>query len=69
MDLNTLVQLIGSLGFPIAMCVWMAKHMQTMEENHRQEIDSLRKVVQENTVALVQLVDKIDSGIKLKEVE
>lgn len=67
MDINTMIQLIGSLGFPIAMCLWMAKHMQTMQERHSEEIKALREVVQENTIALVKLVDKIDAGIKLKE--
>lgn len=67
MDVNTMVQLIGSLGFPIAMCLWMAKHMQSMQEKHAEEINALREVVQENTIALVKLVDRIDSGIKLKE--
>lgn len=67
MDLNVMVQLIGSLGFPIAMCIWMAKHMQNMQEKHADEINALREVVQENTIALVKLVDKIDAGIKLKE--
>lgn len=67
MDVSTLAQLIGSVGFPIAMCLWMAKHMQSMQERHTEEINSLRDIIQENTIALTKLVDRINNGVKFIE--
>lgn len=50
MELNTITSLIGSLGFPIAVCIacfWF-----------------INKTMKENTTALNKLIDKIADLIK-----
>lgn len=60
MDVNTATQLISSVGFPIALCVYMIYAMQKQSENHKSEIDELSKTIENNTIAIVKLVEKID---------
>lgn len=60
MDLNTITQIISSVGFPIAMCVYVMYTMQKQTESHKSEIDELRKTIENNTVAIVKLVEKLD---------
>lgn len=60
MDLNTITQIISSVGFPIAMCVYIMYTMQKQTESHKTEIDELRKTIENNTVAIVKLIEKLD---------
>lgn len=60
MDVNTTTQLISSVGFPIALCVYMINTMQKQSENHKAEINELSKTIENNTIAIVKLVEKID---------
>lgn len=59
MDINATAQLISSVGFPIALCVYMISTMQKQSENHKLEIDELRKAIEQHTIVIVQLLDKL----------
>lgn len=60
MDVNAITTIISTVGFPIAMCVYMIYTLQKMNENHKAEIDNLRTAIENNTVAVVKLVEKLD---------
>ena len=53
--MDTLIQLISSVGFPIAMCVYMTYTLNKQTEVHKQEIDELRTAINNNTMALNEL--------------
>ena len=55
MDTQAITALIGSLGFPIVMCLIMVKVMMQMEESHKTEIDSLKESLNNNTNVLTKL--------------
>lgn len=55
MDAQGLTTLIGSVGFPIVMCLIMVKVMMQMEESHKTEIDSLKESLNNNTNVLTKL--------------
>lgn len=55
MDTQSLTTLIGSLGFPIVMCLIMVKVMMQMEESHKAEIDELKVALNNNTNVLTKL--------------
>lgn len=57
MDVNTIVQLIGSLGFPIVCCIALFWRMIKSDENHKTEIDKLTDALNNNTLVLQQLTD------------
>lgn len=60
MDVNAITTIISTVGFPIAMNIYMLHTLQKMNENHRTEIDNLRQAIENNTVAIVKLVEKLD---------
>ena len=55
MDTEAITALIGSVGFPIVMCLIMVKVMMQMEESHKTEIDSLKESLNNNTNVLTKL--------------
>ena len=57
MDANTIVQLIGSLGFPIVCCIALFWRMIKSDEHHKTEIDKLTDALNNNTLVLQQLSD------------
>ena len=71
MDANTLITLIGSLGFPIVACVacgWYCKYqsdyyraeVKEIQAEHKEEISKVTEALNNNTLALQKLVDKLD---------
>ena len=60
MDLSTLVSAISSVGFPIVFCIVMFNYIKQQNEQHTHQVDNLTKVVQDNTVVVAHLVDKLD---------
>lgn len=60
MDVNAITTIISTVGFPIAISIYMLYTLQKMNENHRTEIDNLRQAIENNTVAIVKLVEKLD---------
>ena len=67
MDINTIVQLVGSLGFPIAMCIYMAYSNNKLNEQHRESEAKLTEIINNNTLALTKLSDRIDNIEKLAD--
>lgn len=59
MDTSTIVQIISSLGFPIACCVAMFWQNNKLNESHKEETSRLNEAVNNNTIALNHLIDKI----------
>lgn len=59
MDTSTIVQIISSLGFPIACCVAMFWQNNKLNESHKEETAKLNEAINNNTIALNHLIDKI----------
>lgn len=69
-DFSTVAQLIGSLGFPIAACVYLFYSMQKERDNnaaqreadrqeHRAEMDKVTEALNNNTIVIQKLVDAL----------
>ena len=72
MDFATVLQAIGTLGFPIVACIAMAFFFSKINENyradikelntsHKEEIKQLSDIIASNTLVLQKLCDKLDS--------
>lgn len=55
MDISTVTQLIGSLGFPIVCCGALFWYMLKEKDAHAEEIKELRKSIEANTTAINSL--------------
>lgn len=72
MDANTLITMIGSLGFPIIACIglgWYVKYqtdnnnkeVSEMRKEHQEEISKVTEALNNNTLALQKLCDRIET--------
>ena len=69
--MNEIVQVISTLGFPIAMCVGACffikyqfdtsnRQMEEMRKEHKEEVANMSKAIENNTLALTRLIEKLD---------
>ena len=56
MDLNTVVQLVSSVGFPIV-CVFVLFKL------YREEMTKLHDAIENNTRVMQSLIDRIDKEV------
>lgn len=59
MDANAIVQLVSSLGFPIACCIAMFWQNNKLNESHKAEVSKLNDAINNNTIALNHIIDKL----------
>ena len=59
MDLNALTTAIGSLGFPIIMCLLLYDRMGKQDTQHKEEMLKMTESLNNNTMALHKLSDKL----------
>lgn len=55
MDVTMVMQLVGSLGFPIVCCGALFWYMVKEKDAHKDEMEELRKSVEANTTAINSL--------------
>ena len=67
MDAQGITSMIGSLGFPIVMCIIMIKLIFTMEESHKEELDTLKESLNNNTNVLTRLETMLNIYMKDNE--
>ena len=70
---ETIVQIVQSVGFPIAMCVAMGAYVKYTEDKsreervelqaqHVEEMERVKAALNNNTLALQKLVDEFNKG-------
>lgn len=59
MDIQVIGQLIASLGFPIVACGALFWMVNKNEERHQDEMEGLRKTIEDNTNVLSSLKELI----------
>lgn len=62
MDANTITTLITSVGFPIVVCLTCFWYINKMQETHKAETHELSEALNNNTIVMQKLVDKLDKG-------
>jgi hypothetical protein len=61
MDITMISQVVGSLGFPIFACIAVAVNFVKQQEQNNQTISKLSDALNNNTIALTKLSEKIDN--------
>lgn len=70
MDVSQIAQIIGTLGFPIAACIYLFYSMQKEREQnaaqreadrleHKQEMEKVTDALNNNTLVIQKLVDTL----------
>lgn len=60
MDVNSLIQLVGSLGFPVVAYGALFWRMVKSDEQHKEEMGKISEALNNNTSALVKLTERLD---------
>lgn len=55
--MSDLVNLISTMGFPVVACLGMAYFFKYVFDKNREDINSLRDVLNNNTLVIQRLVD------------
>ena len=74
MDASSIVTVISQVGFPIAMCLVMAWYVKDTNDKHREEVRQLNEqhneemqqvtaALNNNTLALQRLCDKLGEDV------
>ena len=61
MDYNTVLQMISTIGFPIAMCVYLLFYIKSFDEKYCEQLNNMAKAIENNTLAITKLMGMIDS--------
>lgn len=59
MESSVILEIISSVGFPIACCVAMFLQQNKMTENHKNEMSEMKSAIDNNTIALTKLIEKL----------
>lgn len=60
MDMNVILQAITSVGFPIVMCIMLMYYVREMASKHKDESDKFAEALNNNTLVLQKLCDRLD---------
>jgi hypothetical protein len=69
--MNDIAQIISAIGFPIVAAVGCAyfvkwqyeqnqKQIEDMRKEHKEEVTNMTKAIENNTIAITRLVEKLD---------
>lgn len=66
MDIQTFMQAISTVGFPISCCMIMFWYLQKEQESHKEEMQTVTEALNKNTLVLTELKELISimTGVK-----
>lgn len=60
--MNEIVTAVSTVGFPVVMSLVLMKFIENLNEAHREDLKEMTKAVNNNTVILQRLFDKLDDN-------
>lgn len=60
MDFTILTDFISSVGFPILACIIMADYFSKQDVRHDKEVEELRKAIDNNTLIITKLYERLN---------
>ena len=68
MDISAVTTLVSSVGFPIACCIYLIYSNSKASEKHEEEVEQLRVTIENNTIAMVKLCERLGVEYGKKDV-
>lgn len=62
MEMDSILTIISTLGFPIVAYLLMFWKMNKQDDDHKEEMKSMTAALENNTVALTKLIEKLDDN-------
>ena len=60
MDINSIASIAGSIGIPAVMCFIIFNYLEEEQKSHKEEIMSLKDVINDLRVAITSLTERLD---------
>jgi hypothetical protein len=60
MDVTAITQIVSTLGFPIAMCIYLLYRDGKRDMAHKEEMAKMTEAINNNTIALTQLAERME---------
>lgn len=60
--MGDIVSVISSVGFPITMALILLWYIYDNNNKHKEEIDKMSEALNNNTIAITKLLDKLGGG-------
>lgn len=60
---NAIIQAVSTVGFPIVCCLLMMKNNKEMQDANTKKEESLQSIIENNTLSITKLYEKIDTLI------
>lgn len=61
MEMNDVITAINTVGFPIVCCLILAYLVYKMNVSHKEEMNQLKEALNQNTLVIQKLSDKLDN--------
>ena len=62
MNIQDILSIVTTVGFPIAVCLICFWYINKNEEAHKEEVDKLSAAINNNTLVMQQLMDKLENN-------
>lgn len=62
MDINALTTAISTVGFPIVICAVFCWYIYQKDLMHKDEMENMRKTIEENTKIMQKMYDYLSNG-------
>lgn len=59
--MNDIVSIISTVGFPITLTLILLWYIYDSNNKHKEEIDTMSEALNNNTLALTKLLDRMES--------
>ena len=67
MGVNDIINIISTVGFPIAACVALFSELDDMRMSHKEELDGVKDALYNNSLVVQKLVDKLSDIVGKEE--
>lgn len=60
MEVTEIINMVSTVGFPIAMCLMLSWYVKTSNDSYREDIRSLQQSIDNNTAVMNKIIDKLE---------
>ncbi len=60
MEITEIINMVSTVGFPIAMCIMLCWYVKSTNDSYRQDIKSLQQSIDNNTAVMNKIIDKLE---------
>lgn len=60
MEVTEIINMVSTVGFPIAMCLMLSWYVKNSNDSYREDIRSLQQSIDNNTAVMNKIIEKLE---------